>query len=573
MTAATPGAAGDGWLARLLPALGWLRRYDISQLRPDVVAGITLAAYLLPAGLGDASLANLPPEAGLYACLFSGLVFWLFCSSRVTSITVTSAISLLVGASLGDLAGGDPTRFWALAACTALMVGAMSLVAWLLRAGSLINFVSETVLVGFKSGVALYLASTQLPKLFGFGGSHGGDFWSRMHHFFANLGSTNRTALALGLTALAALALGKRFLANRPVAFFVVVAGIAASALLGLSDYGVKMLGEVPQGLPEFGLPAVHASDINELLPLAMACFLLAAVETAAIGRTFAQKHGYRLDSNQEFLAIAAANLAAGIGRGYPVSGGMSQSLVNESAGARTPLSGLVAAGVMLVVVLFLSGLLRDLPQPVLAAIVLLAVTGLFKVAALKRLWRFNRGEFLVAMAALMGVLGSGLLRGVLIGAVLSILLLLRRGSTPHTAELGRVPGTDYFADLLRHPENERLPDVLVFRVDGALLYFNVDYVRDRLEEALAARGPGVTLVVFYLGTSPNVDLAGADLLEELRHATEQRGIAFRLAEARGNVRDALLRAGFGGGAAAVAEHQTVGQVIETWRAGGRAGG
>jgi high affinity sulfate transporter 1 len=569
MSSSTTVAAGPGWLARFLPVLTWLRNYDLSQLRPDLVAGITLAAYLLPAGLGDASLANLPPEAGLYACLFSGLVFWLFCSSRVTSITVTSAISLLVGASLGDLAGGDPTRFWALAACTALMVGLMSLIAYLLRAGSLINFVSETVLVGFKSGVALYLASTQLPKLFGFGGSHGGDFWSRMHHFLANLGSTNRTALALGIAALAVLALGKRFLANRPVAFFVVVGGIAASAFLGLSDYGVKMLGEVPQGLPAFGLPTIQASDINELLPLAMACFLLAAVETAAIGRMFAQKHGYRLDSNQEFLAIAAANLASGLGRGYPVSGGMSQSLVNESAGARTPLSGLVAAGIILLVVLFFSGLLRDLPQPVLAAIVLLAVTGLFKLSALKRLWRFSRGEFLVAMAALLGVLGSGLLRGVLIGAVLSILLLLRRGSTPHTAELGRVPGTDYFADLLRHPENERLPDVLVFRVDAALLYFNVDFVRDRLEEALAARGPGVRLLVFFLGTTPNVDLAGADLLEELRHVSEQRGVVFRLAETHGNVREALLRAGFGGGEAAVAAHQTVEQVIDAWRAGG----
>ena len=569
---AAQGAAG-GRLARLAPAAGWLRGYDPSNLRLDLVAGITLAAYLLPAGLGDASLANLPVEAGLYACLFSGLVFWAFCSSRQTSITVTSAISLLVGASLGDLAGGDPARFWALATCTALMVGAMSLVAYLLRAGSLVNFVSETVLVGFKSGVALYLASTQLPKLFGFGGSHGGDFWSRMHHFFTSLGSTNTVALALGVGALAALALGKRYLANRPVAFFVVVAGIVASAVLGLSGYGVKMLGEVPQGLPEFGLPAIRASDINELLPLAMACFLLAAVETAAIGRTFAQKHGYRLDSNQEFLALAAANLAAGIGRGYPVSGGMSQSLVNESAGARTPLSGLVAAVIILVVVLFFSGLLRDLPQPVLAAIVLFAVTGLFKLEALKRLWRFNRGEFLVAMAALMGVLGSGLLRGVLIGVVLSILMLLRRGSTPHTAELGRVPGTDFFADALRHPENERQPDVLVFRVDASLLYFNVDYVRDRFEETLAARGPGIGLVVFFLGTTPNVDLAGADLLEELRHACGKRGMAFRLAEAHGNVREALQRAGFGGEGAEVAAHQTVAQVMDTWRAGVRAGG
>jgi high affinity sulfate transporter 1 len=564
--------AGASRRARLVPAAGWLRGYDPSNLRLDLVAGITLAAYLLPAGLGDASLANLPVEAGLYACLFSGLVFWAFCSSRQTSITVTSAISLLVGASLGDLAGGDPARFWALATCTALMVGVMSLVAYLLRAGSLVNFVSETVLVGFKSGVALYLASTQLPKLFGFGGSHGGDFWSRMHHFFTSLGSTNAVALALGVGALAALVLGKRYLANRPVAFFVVVVGILVSAYAGLADYGVKMLGEVPQGLPEFGLPAVRGSDINELLPLAMACFLLAAVETAAIGRTFALKHGYRLDSNQEFLALAAANLASGLGRGYPVSGGMSQSLVNESAGARTPLSGLVAAGLILVVVLFFSGLLRDLPQPVLAAIVLFAVTGLFKLSALKRLWRFNRGEFLVAMAALMGVLGSGLLRGVLIGVVLSILLLLRRGSTPHTAELGRVPGTDFFADVQRHPENERQPDVLVFRVDASLLYFNVDYVRDRFEEALAARGPGIGLVIFFLGTTPNVDLAGADLLEELRHACVRRGMVFRLAEAHGNVREALLRAGFGGEPAEVAAHQTVKQVMDTWRAGVRAG-
>jgi MFS superfamily sulfate permease-like transporter len=213
MTPAASPATRPGWLAGSFPALGWLGRYDGSKLRPDVVAGFTLAAYLLPAGLGDPSLANLPVEAGLYACLFSGLVFWLFCSSRHTAITVTSAISLLVGASLGDLAGGDPMRFWGLASLTALMVAAMSFVAWLLRAGSLINFVSETVLVGFKSRVALYLASTQLPKLFGFGGSHGGDFWSRMHHSLANLGSTNR--VALGLAPLAALALGRKFLANR----------------------------------------------------------------------------------------------------------------------------------------------------------------------------------------------------------------------------------------------------------------------------------------------------------------------------------------------------------------------
>ena len=364
-----------------IPALRWLRAYDKSWLRGDVIASITLAAYLLPAGLGDASLANLPPEAGLYACLFGGLVFWMFCSSRHTTITVTSAISLLVGASLGDIAGGDTARFGALAAGTALLVALIAFVAWLAKAGSIISFISESVMTGFKCGVALFLASTQLPKLCGIHGAHG-NFWVNSGNFLKHLGETNPTSLAVGGAALAVLVLGKIYLKHKPVALFVVVGGILASSWLGLDARGVKLLGTVPQGLPAIGLPAIHWTDVDELLPLAFACFLLGAVETAAIGRMFTAKHGGRLDANQEFLALAASNLAAGLGRGFPISGGMSQSLVNEGGGARTPLSGAFAAGIILVVVLFFSHLLAALPQPVLAAVVLVAVAGLFKVSA-----------------------------------------------------------------------------------------------------------------------------------------------------------------------------------------------
>ena len=352
--------------------------------------------------MGDASLANLPPQAGLYACLFGGLVFWLFCSSRHTAITVTSAISLLVGASLGEIAGGDTTRFGALAAGTALLVALIAFVAWLAKAGSIVNFISESVMVGFKCGVALFLASTQLPKLFGIHGAHG-NFWENSGNFLKHLGETNPTSLTVGGIALAVLVLGKIFLKNKPVALFVVVGGIVASGWLGLDARGVKLLGAVPQGLPAIGLPAIQWADLNDLLPLAFACFLLGAVETAAIGRMFTAKHGGRLDANQEFLALAASNLAAGLGRGFPVSGGMSQSLVNEGGGARTPLSGAFAAGIILVVVLFFSHLLAALPQPVLAAIVLVAVTGLFKVSTLKHLRHTNRTEYIVAVAALVG--------------------------------------------------------------------------------------------------------------------------------------------------------------------------
>lgn len=546
----------------VFPAVQWLRGYQRSWLRADLAAGITLAAYLLPAGLGDASLAGLPPQAGLYACLFSGLVFWLFCSSRQTAITVTSAISLLIGTSLGSLAEGDSSRFAALAACTAIMVAVLAFISWLIRAGVIVNFISETVLVGFKTGVALVLAGTQLPKLFGFKAGHG-DFWENIGYFLSHLHQTHALSLATGLGALALLVIGKQWLKNKPVALFVVVAAVLVATLAHLGDRGVKMLGDIPQGLPPLGLPSVRWSDVNALLPLAMACFLLGAVETAAIGRMFALKHGYRLDPNREFLSLAAANLAAGVGGGFPVSGGMSQSLVNESGGARTPLSGLVASCIVLVVAVFFSRLLQNLPQPALAAIVLMAVTGLIKIEAFKRLWRFSRAEFAIALAATLGVLGSGILNGVLIGAVLSILLLLRRASRPHVAVLGLVPGSSLYGDVERNPENQTTPGILVFRVDASILYFNAEYVRERFLEELNAQDPPVTMAIWCLATTPQVDLAGAEMLEQLHADLGRRGIQFLLAEARGPLRQQLRAAGLEARFGPIRENATIGSLLE----------
>lgn len=523
----------------IVPALRWLRSYEPGWFRPDLAAGVTLAAYLLPAALGDSSLAGLPPEAGLYACLFGGLVFWLFCSSRQTSITVTSAISLLIGSSLGSMAGGDPSRFAAMAACTALLTAALAFIAWLARAGSAVSFISESVMTGFKTGVALHLASTQLPKLFGVKGGHG-DFWERMHVFLQHIVETNMTSLLLGCAALALLIVGKKLLPNKPVALFVVIAGIVVATFIDLGAHGVKLLGEVPRGIPMPALPAVAWSDLAELLPLALACFLLGAVETAAIGRMFAAKHGYRLDPNQEFLALAGANLASGLGHGFPISGGMSQSLVNESGGARTPLSGLLASGIILLVALFFTELLRNLPQPVLAAIVLMAVASLVKVKVLKRLWQVHRSEFLVAATALLGVLSAGLLKGVLIGAIISLVLLVRRASTPHVAFLGRIPGARRYSDLSRHADNEPTPGVLPFRVESSIVYFNAEHIFDTVLARLDAAREPIRLVICDLSTSPGMDMAGAEMFRTLHAELAKRGIAFRLVEARSSVRDML---------------------------------
>lgn len=526
-----------------LPALSWLRRYNRQWLRGDLLAGLTLAAYLLPAGLGDASLARLPPEAGLYACLFSGLFFWLFCSSRHTAISVTSAISLLIGASLGEIAGGDPARFAALAAGTSLLVGLIAFLAWLARAGAIVSFVSESVMTGFKCGVALYLASTQLPKLFGFAGAHG-DFWENSAWFLRHLDETNPAALAVGVVALALLVLGKVRWAHRPVALFVVLGGIVAAPVLGLDARGVKLLGAVPAGLPVPGLPAIRWSDLNVLLPLALACFLLAGVETAAIGRMFTAKHGTRLDANQEFLALAVANLAAGLGRGFPVSGGMSQSLVNEGGGAHTPLSGAISAGFILLVVLFLSPYLSTLPQPVLAAVVLVAVAGLFKVSTLQALWRGDRREFVVAMVALLGVMGSGLLRGVLIGAIISLVLLVRAASQPHVAFLGRIPGTRRFSDLERHADNEVIPGVLIARPESGLVYFNIETVCAAILARVHAAPVAPRLVVLDLSAAARMDMQAAETLGAMADELRAAGIAVQAVEARASVRERLRAVG-----------------------------
>jgi SulP family sulfate permease len=564
----TSGSLAAGLRSRFagsLSGVARLRGYQRQWLRWDLIAGVTLAAYLLPAAIGDASLAGLPPEAGLYAVVFSGLVFWLFTSGDRTAITVTSAISLLLGSSLGPLAGGDSSRFGALAACVALMVAAIAFLAWLTRAGEVVKFISETVLIGFKCGVALYLGSTQLPKLFGFHGSHG-DFWERSAHFLHHIEETNLVALALGVAALAVLILGKVFLRNKPVALVVVVGSIAAAGLADLQSYGVAMLGEVPQGLPTPGLPDVGWSDVKALLPLAIACFLLGAVETVAIGRTFASKQSHRINGNQELLALAAANLAAGLGRGFPVSGGMSQSLVNESAGARTPLSGLIASLLVLVVTVFLSGSLKNLPQPVLAAIILFAVTGLFKFSALQRLWRHERPEFFVPMAAMFGVLGSGLLHGVLIGAIISLILLIRRASRPHVAFLGRIPGTQRFSDLARHPDNEPVPGLLLVRPESSLLYFNAEHVRDKVLEQVQVVAP--ELVVFDLSACPIVDQAAAEMLAELATELRSAGIGLRLVEARASVRDVLRRGGDEGPVGQVNRFASVSDTVEEFLGG-----
>ena len=525
-----------------LPVFRWLSGYRASWLGPDAIAGIMLSAYLVPISIAYSSLAGLPPQAGLYSSMLSGIAFAAFTSGRHTSIAVTSAISLLLGTALGQMSDGDVGRQMALASLTALYVGVVGLAARALSAGGVVAFISETILAGFKIGVAIHITVSQLPKVFGVKveGSHVVD---KAISLASKVGDAHVPSLLLGVATLLFIWLGERLLKGKPWALLAMAASIAAVSFTDLGQQGIKVLGDIPAGLPEFGTPGIRGRDVDGLLGLALACFLLASVETMAVARTFSAKHGYRVDSNREFLAIGAANLLSGLGHGYPVSGGMSQSAVNENAGAKTPLSLVFACVLLGLVVLYLGGLFRNLPDPVLAAVVLMAIRGLFSFSLLAQLRRFSRFEYTVALLALAGVVGFGVLKGVLLAVIASILLLLRRAASPPMVVLGSKPGTREFPALERDPAATRIPGVLLVRIYGALLYFNVDSVRERFTATWVQEGES-KLVVLDLEAVPLADFSGAKLIGELRADLASKGAELRLAETRSRVREALRDAG-----------------------------
>jgi high affinity sulfate transporter 1 len=527
------------WKPRLvsaLPIIQWLPQYERGWLRPDFIAGLTLAAYAIPVSLAYASLAGLPSQAGLYCYLLGGLAYAAFGTSRQLAIGPTSAISILVGAALGGLAAGDVLRQTHLAMAVAVLAGLIGVLAWVLRLGNIANFVSETILSGFKVGAGLVIASTQLPKLFGVVSS-GDNFFSRVINLVRHLGDTNLPTLGVGLGAIALLVLGERVLPRRPVALFVVAIAILVMSFTPLVHYGVKTVGTIPQGLPRLGWPVVEWSEVDNLLVPALACFLLSYVESISVVRTFALKHRYPVSADQELLALGVANLAAGLGQGYPLAGGMSQSAVNEKAGARTPLALVFASVAIGAVLLFLTGLMRSLPEPVLAAVVLIAVGGLIRPRELLHLYRVSKLEFRVAMLATVGVLSFGILKGVLLAAIFSILMLLRAASHPRIALLGRLSGTDRFVDSSRYPESETMPNILVLRVESGLFYFNAQPVKNAILRRIHQRDP-IKLVVIDLSTSPNIDLAGVRMLGELEEQLTQAGVSLKVAEVHGAVRD-----------------------------------
>ena len=527
----------SNWL-KFFPPAQWLAEYRTDWLRPDIIAGVTLAAYAIPVSLAYAALAGLPPQIGIYGYMLGGIGYALLGSSRQLAVGPTSAISLMIAATVGVLAAGDAVRYAQIASMAALAVAILCLIAWIFRLSMLVRLISDSILVGFKAGAGLTIIMTQLPSLFGVAGG-GRNFFDRVITLVGQLGGVHWIVLAIGSVAILLLLFGERLLPGRPVGLAVVILSIVVATVFGLPALGIPVTGEIPKGLPSFAMPTFGLLEFDELFPLAAGILLLAYVEGVSAARSFAAKHGYSLDVRQEFLGLGAANLAVSFGHGYPVAGGLSQSAVNDQAGAKTPLALVICSATLAICLIFLTGLLTNLPKAVLAAIVFTAVYKLVDIAALMRMWRISRIDFYAAAIALVSVLMLGILQGILLAAIASIFLLLARASQPNVAILGRLPGTGRYADSARHPDVEPLADVIAFRPEASLLYINAETVMDTVMARVHA-APDIKLVVCGLSSSPFIDLAGAKMLHDLHGELASRGIAFQIVGARGQVRDVL---------------------------------
>ncbi len=545
------GGCGVGRVADSMttswPIFPSLRGYRRGWLRPDVLAGLTVWAVLVPEALAYASIAGVPPVTGLYAAVPALVLYALAGSSRHLVVGPMSATAALSAAIVTPLAGADGGRYLALSTVLALATGVVGLLAGLARLGFVAAFISEPVLKGFIVGLAFTIIIGQIPKLLGID-KHAGNFFEQAWGVLSDLGRTQwRTAVLGGLSLAVVLGL-KRWLPLVPGSLLAVLLGIAAVGVFGLDDKGVDIVGHIDAGLPSVGLPGgVGFHDCLELLGPAVGVLLIGFAEGLGAAKTYAAKAGYHVDANRELLGLGAANLGSGLASGMVVNGSLSKTAVNGSAGAKTQVSGLVVAALTVLTLLLLTGLFEQLPEATLAGVVIAAVIELVDIGALRRLYRVwterlgaiygrsARADFLAALAAMAGVLLFDTLPGLLIGIGISMLLLVYRTSRPHVAPLVKQGTLWLNAD--RHPDLRQRPDLLVVRVESGLYFANADHVRDRIEHLCTAR---TALVVLDAETSPTIDVTAAAMLADLRDTLARGGIEFRIARSIGQFGDAL---------------------------------
>ena len=530
-------------LRRWLPITAWAATYRRRWLRPDTIAALTVIGLLVPESMAYAQIAGVPPQAGLYATLAGLFIYGLFGTSRQIACSPTSTAAIMTAAVVAAHGGVGPGQAVTMVAIVAILVGLVSLVAGVARLGFISEFLARPVVSGYVTGLALTIIAGQVPALLGLHVPHSSNFVQIVWRDITHLDETSAATALMSAIALLLLFSLRRW-PKIPVALTVLVLGTAAAAALHLEAHGVAIIGTIPSGLPRPQLPDIRAGELLGLLPSAAGIAIVVYAEALSGARTFAIRHSYEIDANQELVALGLANIGSGAVGGMVVSGGLSGSALSDSSGAKSQLTGIIGAAVMIVVLLLVTRVGRYLPEAILGAIVVRAVWGLIDLKALRRFAGVRAADVVPAVAALVGVLLLGVLPGLGIAVGLSLAILIYRASRPHAAALGRVPNERTYSDLARHPENETLPGLLIFRLDGQLFFANAGFAVDRLNQLLSDTEPPPRVVIWNLESTTDLDVTAAESLIRLVYDLRLSGRDLVFARAGSAVLDVFARSG-----------------------------
>ena len=530
---------------RWVPGLRTMREYRRSWLASDLIAGLVLTALLVPVGMGYAQAAGLPPITGLYATIVPLVAYAAFGPSRVMVLGPDSSLAAVIAAVILPLGGDDPETAVALAGALAILTGLIIMVAGIARLGFVTELLSRPVQLGYLYGIAVTILVGQLPRLCGFS-IEGRGLLTEIKDFAQGVadGQVNRASLAVGVTGIVVILVLRRLWRTVPGVMVAVLVGIAAVALFDLDQEGVQVLGVLPEGLPIFAFPAVELADLGALFSGALGIALVAVADTTVLSQSLAAQRDETVDPNQELRALGAANLATGFFQGFAISSSASRTPVAVAAGARSQLTPLVGAVAIALLLVAAPGALRNLPLPMLAAIVITAALGLIDAPAVRRLYQVRRSEFVLWLAAFLGVALLGVLVGIFVAILLSLADFVRRAWRPHDAVLGREDELKGYHDIDRHPSARLIPGLLLYRFDAPLFFANAGYFRRRVRELVADATHPVRWVVVAAEPITDVDTSAADSLQQLLGELRQANVTLAFAEVKGPVKDRLQRYG-----------------------------
>lgn len=555
-------------ITKFIPILDWIKSYDSEDAKGDLNAGITVGIMLIPQGMAYAMLAGLPPIYGLYASIVPLILYAIFGTSRQLAVGPVAMVSLLVLAGVGEIAEVGSDRFIQLAIMTAMGVGLFQFFMGVFRMGFLVNFLSHPVLSGFTSAAALIIGGSQVKSLLGIDIPRTNYVHEIVINTFNKISEIEPFTALIGIGSIAIIILLRKWKRTFPSALVVVGVGTLVTYFFGLNEMGVAIVGQVPEGLPSFQMTSFNWTDLEAIFPTVLVISLVGYMESIAVAKAIANKHGYKVDPNQELIGLGAANIGGALFQAYPTTGGFSRTAVNDQAGSRTGMASIISALIIALTVLFLTPLFYYLPNAVLGAIIIVAVAGLFDSYEMKHLWKTDKKDFAMLLATFIATLALGIEEGIAIGVILSLIMVIYNSTKPHSTELGRLGETKNFRNINRYKEAKTEEEILVYRFDSELYFANVEHFRSAIDSLIDEKGDKLELVVLDASAINSVDSTGVHALEELIKDLAEKNIELYFAGAIGPVRDKLKISGITDGLSITNFYFDVSDAIEAFKRG-----